>query len=38
MDTYQIAKPVLDTYKNAKLSEQRIDFLNIKVKEQIDEI
>jgi len=38
MDTYQIAEPVLDIYKNTKLTKERIDFLISQANEQIDEI
>ena len=38
MHTYQIAKSVLDGYKNENLSEERIDFLITQANEQLDEI
>ncbi|WP_297442011.1 hypothetical protein [Sulfurimonas sp.] len=38
MHTYQIAKSVLNDYKNDKLSEQRVDFLIAQANEQLDEI
>jgi len=38
MDTFQIAAPVLETYKNVKLSDERIDFLIAQANEQLEEI
>lgn len=38
MDTFQIAESVLDSYKNDKLSEVRINFLITQANEQLDEI
>ena len=38
MDTFQIAEPVLDNYRNDKLSDERIDFLINQANEQLDEI
>ena len=38
MHTFQITASVLDDYKNAKLSEERIDFLIAQANEQINEI
>ena len=38
MHTFQIAKSVLDGYKNENLSEERIDFLIAQANEQLDEI
>ena len=38
MDTYQIATPVLDAYRNNKLTEERINFLISQANEQLDEI
>lgn len=38
MHTFQIAETVLDNYKNAKLSEERINFLKTQANEQLDEI
>ncbi len=38
MHTFQIATPVLDNYKNDKLTEERINFLIAQANEQLDEI
>ena len=38
MHTFQIAKSVLDGYKNENLSEERINFLIAQANEQLDEI
>ncbi|MEA1919567.1 MAG: hypothetical protein U9N52_06990 [Campylobacterota bacterium] len=38
MNTFQIATPVLDNYKDAKLSDERINFLIAQANEQLDEI
>jgi len=38
MHTYQIAKSVLEGYKNENLSEERINFLIEQANEQLDEI
>ena len=38
MNTFQIAKPALNDYKNDKVSDERIDFLVAQANEQIDEI
>ncbi|MBT5935965.1 hypothetical protein [Sulfurimonas sp.] len=38
MHTFQIAKSVLDGYKNENLSEERINFLIEQANEQLDEI
>ena len=38
MHTFQIAEPVLDGYKNDKLTEDRINFLITQANEQLDEI
>lgn len=38
MDTYQIAKKVLENYKTDKLSEERINFLQSQAAEQLEEI
>lgn len=38
MHTYQIAKSVLDGYKNEKLTEERLNFLIAQADEQLDEI
>lgn len=38
MHTFQIAEPVLDAYKNDKLSQERIDFLITQVNDQLDEM
>jgi hypothetical protein len=38
MHTFQIAKSVLDGYKNDKLSEERINFLITQANEQLNEI
>ena len=38
MDTFEIATPVLDVYKNDKLSEERVDFLITQANEQLNEI
>ncbi|MFT5660946.1 MAG: hypothetical protein ACI9TV_001590 [Sulfurimonas sp.] len=38
MHTFQIAKSVLDGYKNEKLNEVRINFLITQANEQLDEI
>lgn len=38
MHTFQIAKSVLDDYKNDKLSEERINFLITQANDQLDEI
>ena len=38
MHTYQIAKSVLDGYKNENLSEERINFLITQANEQLEEI
>ena len=38
MHTFQIAESVLDSYKNDKLSEERINFLITQANEQLDEI
>jgi len=38
MHTLQIANPVLDGYKNEKLSDERINFLIDQAKEQLEEI
>lgn len=38
MHTFQIAKSVLDGYKNDKLSEERINFLTTQANEQLNEI
>ena len=38
MHTFQIAEPVLDGYKNEKLTEERINFLITQANEQLDEI
>ena len=38
MHTLQIAAPILDGYKNEKLSEERINLLLAQVNEQLDEI
>lgn len=38
MDTFQIAESVLNSYKNDKLSEARINFLITQANEQLDEI
>jgi len=38
MHTFQIAEPVLDNYKNDKLSDERIDFLKTQANEQLDEM
>ena len=38
MHTFQIAKSILDGYKNDKLSEERINFLITQANEQLDEI
>ena len=38
MHTFQIAEPVLDGYKNDKLTEERINFLITQANEQLDEI
>ncbi len=38
MHTFQIANSVLDSYRNDKLSEERINFLMTQAKEQLDEI
>lgn len=38
MHTYQIAKSVVNDYKNEKLSDERIDFLISQANEQLEEI
>jgi len=38
MHTFQISESVLDAYRNEKLSEERIDFLQTQANEQLDEI
>ena len=38
MHTFQIAKPVLDDYRNNKLSTQRIDSLIKQAQDQLDEL
>ncbi|PHR56528.1 MAG: hypothetical protein COA44_07920 [Arcobacter sp.] len=38
MHTLQIAEPILDGYKNEKLSEERIHFLITQANEQLNEI
>ena len=38
MHTFQITESVLDSYKNDKLSEERINTLLTQVNEQLDEI
>ncbi|MEA2073382.1 MAG: hypothetical protein U9O86_07325 [Campylobacterota bacterium] len=38
MHTYQIAEPILDGYKNEKLSGERIDFLIAQANEQLEEL
>ena len=38
MHTFQIAKSVLDDYKDNKLSDERINFLITQANEQLDEI
>jgi len=38
MHTFQIANPVLEGYKNEKLSQERIDFLLAQADEQLKEI
>lgn len=38
MDTLQIAQSVLDSYRNEKLSEERINFLITQTNEQLNEI
>lgn len=38
MNTYQIAKPVLEAYKNTVLKEERIAFLTTQAYEQLTEI
>jgi len=38
MHTFQIAKPVLDDYRNNKLSTQRIDFLIKQAQDQLNEL
>jgi len=38
MLTFQLAEPVLDDYKNDKLTEERINFLKTQANEQLDEI
>ena len=38
MDIFQIAEPVLDNYRNDKLSDERINFLITQANEQLDEI
>jgi len=38
MDTFQIAESVLDSYKQDKLSEERINFLITQANEQLEEI
>jgi len=38
MHTFQIAKPVLENYRNDKLTDERIDFLKAQASEQLDEI
>lgn len=38
MHTYQIAVPVLDRYRNERLSDERINFLIAQANEQLEEI
>ena len=38
MLTFQLAEPVLEGYKNEKLTEERINFLTTQANEQLDEI
>jgi len=38
MLTFQLAEPVLENYKNDKLTEERINFLKTQANEQLDEI
>ena len=38
MDTFQIAEPVLDNYRNDKLTDERIDFLITQANEQLEEL
>ena len=38
MNTFQIAEPALNNYKNNKLNEERIKFLIAQANEQLDEI
>jgi hypothetical protein len=38
MNTFQIAEPALNDYKNDKLSDERFDFLIAQANKQIDEI
>ena len=38
MHTFQIAEPVLENYRNDKLSQERIDFLITQANEQLEEI
>lgn len=38
LHTFQIAEPVLDGYKNSKLSDERINFLITQANDQLDEI
>jgi hypothetical protein len=38
MHTYQIANAVLEDYKNAKITDERVEFLVAQVQEQLDEI
>ena len=38
MLTFQLAEPVLEGYKNEKLTEERINFLKTQANEQLDEI
>lgn len=38
MHTFQIAQALLENYKNEKLTQERVDFLQTQAKEQLDEI
>ncbi|MEA1879976.1 MAG: hypothetical protein U9N11_04975 [Campylobacterota bacterium] len=38
MNTFQLTQPVLEGYKNEKLTEERVNFLTTQANEQINEI
>ncbi|NOR56036.1 MAG: hypothetical protein GQ531_07485 [Sulfurovum sp.] len=38
MNTFHIKEPILEGYKNTKLTEERMDLLTTQVNEQLDEI
>ncbi|MEA1983405.1 MAG: hypothetical protein U9N39_07665 [Campylobacterota bacterium] len=38
MHTYQIAQPILDAYRNSKLTQERINFLIAQANDQLEEM